>query len=125
MIYDYSFRRLVKMKMIKPLVILGASLLFFGCSMHRVDVVQGNYIEETRLENLQPGMTKHEVQMLLGTPLVMDVYEPNVWYYVFQHSTSSGEVKKARTIKVHFDPQGHYLYIEGDRAPEEIVDESR
>ena len=122
MIYNDSFRRIVKMKMIKPLVILGVSLLFVGCSMHRVDVVQGNYIEETRIESLKPGMSKHEVQMLLGTPLVTDVYEPDVWYYVFQHSTSSGEVKKARTVKVHFDQQGRYLYLEGDNEPQLVDD---
>ena len=121
MIYAYSFRRIVKMKIVKTLVILSASLLFVGCSqlsMHRVDVVQGNHIEDARLENLKPGMQKHEVQMLLGTPLVMDVYEPDVWYYVFHHSTSSGEVKKARTIKLHFDQQGRYLYLEGDSQPQ-------
>lgn len=98
-------------------MLLGVAILAVGCSkfsMHRVDVFQGNYIEQQRLDNLQPGMTRSEVQLLLGTPLVQDVYNPYVWYYVFFHSDSSGNVKEAHQIKVHFNREGRYQYYEGD-----------
>ncbi len=97
-------------------MLLGLAIFAVGCSMHRVDVVQGNYIDETRLENLAPGMTKHDVQLLLGTPLVMDVYEPDVWYYVFFQSTSSGDVKQQRTLKLYFNQNGQLVSTE-DSAP--------
>jgi len=105
------------MKKMKYFMLLGVAILVVGCSnfsMHRVDVYQGNYIEQQRLENLQPGMTRSEVQLLLGTPLVQDVYNPYVWYYVFFHSNSSGKVKEAQQIRVHFDQNGRYQYYDGD-----------
>lgn len=98
-------------------MLLGVAILAVGCSkfsMHRVDVYQGNYIELQRLENLKSGMTKSEVQLLLGTPLVQDVYDPSVWYYVFFHSSSEGKVKEAKKVRVHFDRNDRYQYFEGD-----------
>ena len=98
-------------------MLLGVAILAVGCSkfsMHRVDVYQGNYIEQQRLENLKPGMTRSEVQLLLGTPLVQDVYDPSVWYYVFFHSDSEGRVKESKQVRVHFDRDGRYQYYDGD-----------
>ncbi|UNM96714.1 outer membrane protein assembly factor BamE [Ignatzschineria rhizosphaerae] len=105
------------MKKMKYFMLLGVAILAVGCSkfsMHRVDVYQGNYIEQQRLENLKPGMTRSEVQLLLGTPLVQDVYDPSVWYYVFFHSDSDGKVKESKQIQVHFDRDGRYQYYNGD-----------
>lgn len=98
-------------------MLLGVAILAVGCSkfsMHRVDVYQGNYIEQQRLENLKPGMTRSEVQLLLGTPLVQDVYDSSVWYYVFFHSSSEGKVKEAKQVRIHFDRDGRYQFFEGD-----------
>ena len=107
-------------------MLLVLSVLVVGCSnfsLHRVDVYQGNYIEQQRLENLKPGMTKSEVQLLLGTPLVTDVYDPNTWYYVFFHSNSQGGVKEERKIRLHFDTNGSSQFIDGDLTPVAPVDE--
>ena len=126
MIYIYTSRRMLKMIKMKYALLVGIALVAVGCSkfsMHRVDVVQGNYIEQTRLENLKPGMTKQEVQLLLGTPLVMDVYDPDIWYYVFFQSDSDGVVKKERKIKIHFDQNGRYQLLEGDVTPNVPVED--
>ncbi|MHC5225824.1 outer membrane protein assembly factor BamE [Ignatzschineria sp. LJL83] len=114
------------MKKTRYFMMLGLVFLAVGCSkfsMHRVDVFQGNYIEQQRLENLKPGMTKSEVQLLLGTPLIEDVYDPSIWYYVFFHSSSSGSVKEARQVRLHFDAQGRYQYIDGDIATPVTVED--
>ncbi len=98
------------------------SLLAVGCSklsLHRVDVYQGNYIEVQRLENLKPGMSKADVQLLLGTPLVRDVYDPSTWYYTFYHSNSEGDIKELQRLRLHFDQNGKYLYYDGDITPEQ------
>lgn len=110
----------------KYALLVGIALVAVGCSkfsMHRVDVIQGNYIEQTRLDNLKLGMTKPEVQLLLGTPLVLDVYDPDVWYYVFFHSDSDGAVKRERTLKLHFDQNGRYQFLEDDSAADVPVED--
>lgn len=115
------------MNKMKYIMLLGVAILAVGCSkfsMHRVDVYQGNYIEQQRLENLKPGMTRSDVQLLLGTPLVQDVYDPSVWYYVFFHSNSEGKVKEAKQVRVHFDRDGRYQFFDGDidlNAPQEDI----
>ncbi len=123
------------MKKIKySLLLVIVSLLAVGCSqlsLHRVDVYQGNYIEVQRLENLKPGMSKADVQLLLGTPLVRDVYDPYTWYYTYYHSSSEGDVKALKTLRIHFDQSGQYLYYDGDGLEyspgviEEVVIEER
>ncbi len=99
------------------LLLTMVSLLAVGCSklsLHRVDVYQGNYIEAQRLENLKPGMSKADVQLLLGTPLVRDVYDSSTWYYTFYHSSSEGDIKDLQRLRLHFDPNGRYLYYDGE-----------
>lgn len=113
------------MKKMKYFLLLTmVSLLAVGCSkfsLHRVDVYQGNYIEAQRLENLKPGMSKADVQLLLGTPLVRDVYDPTTWYYTFYHSNSEGDIKELQRLRLHFDQNGKYLYYDGDITPEQSL----
>ncbi len=60
---------------------LGISLLT-GC-IYRVDVPQGNYIEQDRVDLLRINMTKEQVQYVLGTPITIDPFNKNKWNYVF------------------------------------------
>ncbi len=117
-----SSRRKI-MKKIKSFILLSLFLAIAGCSMHRVDVYQGNFIETQRLENLSPGMSQADVQLLLGTPLVRDVYDTRVWYYVFYHSTSKGKTKELQRLRLHFDENGRYQYYDGDITPEIPVED--
>jgi len=50
---------------------------------YKADVVQGNYISENMILRLKKGQTKKQVMNILGTPLVVDPFNPNRWDYVF------------------------------------------
>ena len=50
---------------------------------YKADVVQGNYISESMILRLKKGQTKKQVMNILGTPLVVDPFNPNRWDYVF------------------------------------------
>jgi hypothetical protein len=43
-------------------------------SFYTVPVRQGNYIDQATVGQLRPGMTKQQVQRLLGTPLIADPF---------------------------------------------------
>lgn len=53
-----------------------------GC-IYRVDVPQGNYLDEDRVALLKPGMTREQVQYVLGTPITIDPFNKDRWDYIF------------------------------------------
>jgi len=59
-------------------------ILTVGCkslmpSFYSPPVRQGNYIDQAMIGQLHPGMTKQQVQRILGTPLVADPFHQNRW----------------------------------------------
>lgn len=87
-----------------------------GCNLYRVDVQQGNVIQQQQIEQLKPGMDRGQVQELLGTPLVTDPFHPERWDYVYSFKPSYGK-REQRRITVIFDASGKLLRVEGDVKP--------
>ncbi len=97
-----------------------ASLLLAACSStplspHKIDIQQGNYVNQEMVAKLQPGMTRAQVRFVLGTPLVNDTFHSDRWDYVYRYQ-KSGEVLEQRRISAIF--QGDKLEkVEGDVVP--------
>ncbi|WP_041609527.1 outer membrane protein assembly factor BamE [Tolumonas auensis] len=53
-----------------------------GC-VYRIDVPQGNYVEQKQVDQLRVGMTREQVIYVMGSPMVTDQNDPNVWYYIY------------------------------------------
>lgn len=96
-------------------------LLAAGCSsegdrklpgVYRVDVQQGNIIDQEMLDKLRPGMDRNQVRFIMGTPAISDPFHANRWDYVFTLSRG-GRTREQRHIIVHFrdDKLSH---VEGD-----------
>lgn len=58
-----------------------------GCSIHRLDVQQGNVIKPEMVQKLTPGMTKRQVEFVMGTPLIQDPFRADRWDYVYAIDT--------------------------------------
>ncbi len=89
-----------------------------GCSLlapHRLTVNQGNILEQEQLERLSVGMTRDQVQFLLGTPLVSDPFHQERWDYIY--SIQNGfSPRVQRRVTLGF--AGDFLAsIEGDLDP--------
>jgi len=54
-----------------------------ACSIHQLDVQQGNVITKKMTDKLKIGMDKEQVRFILGTPLISDPFHKNRWDYVF------------------------------------------
>lgn len=89
------------------------SLLCLGvaaCSSERVSnfpsykltVQQGNELDPQAIDALVPGMSRAQVQMLLGTPLLQDPFHAERWDYPFV-TTRNGVVLKRSTLSLTFD----------------------
>jgi outer membrane protein assembly factor BamE len=94
-------------------------LLLAGCMLapHKIDIQQGNYVDQEMVDKLKPEMTRSQVRFILGTPLVADPFHPNRWDYVYM-TGKAGKVRSQRKITVVFD--GDKLkQIEGDVGEKE------
>ena len=92
--------------------------------VYRIDVQQGNIIEQEMLDKLQAGMDKNQVKFIMGTPAIADPFHENRWEYLFTLS-EGGRRREQRHITLYFEDE-KLAYIDGDvvtalrRPPEEI-----
>ena len=90
---------------------------------HKIDIQQGNYVDQEMVAKLKPDMTRSQVRFILGTPLVADVFHPNRWDYVYL-TGKAGDVRRQRKITVVFE--GDKLErIEGDVVPADKLTQAR
>lgn len=97
--------------------------LVAGCSSvhvgpHRIDVQQGNALDQENIARLKPGLNRSQVRFLLGTPLVVDPFRTDRWDYVYVFY-KAGKLAEQKRITLFFD--GDTLArIEGD-LPEPVA----
>jgi outer membrane protein assembly factor BamE len=87
------------------LIYLIASVVIFttaGCTIHVPDVQQGNVLEPAVLAQLHPGLSKKQVQFLMGTPIIRDPFHPDRWDYVYLFSSQDSKTIRKR-VTVFFD----------------------
>ena len=80
---------------------------------YRMEIQQGNMVDQEMVSKLTPGMTKEQVRFILGTPLVVDPFRVDRWDYVFiRQPANKQEVEKRRVI-VFFE-DNRLKRVEGD-----------
>jgi len=67
---------------------------------HRIDLPQGNYLTGQMLDKVKPGMSPEQVRFALGSPLLIDVFEPDRWNYVFRYLHANGDAELRRVVIV-------------------------
>jgi len=58
-------------------------LLLATACVYRQDIPQGNFFKPEDAAKLQVGMTREQVQFVMGTPMIADPFHPDRWDYVF------------------------------------------
>jgi outer membrane protein assembly factor BamE len=95
------------MKIIKSLLLGGAlSLAVSGC-VYRINIQQGNFLNQSAVDTVKQGMTRSQVRYLLGTPMVADSFNKERWDYIYY-------LKKGRSR--HVDSRRVTVYFEGDKV---------
>lgn len=90
------------------MILLTASLS--GCSswVFRIDVPQGNFVDQEDVDKLRVGMTKEQVMFVLGKPVVRDTFDNDVFYYYY-------EMKRGSYSDNDFRKE-FYVYFENDKV---------
>ncbi len=106
----------------KILVLISAVLLLSACGsvssfsfpgVYRIDVPQGNIITQEMVDQLRPGLTKRQVNFIMGTPLIRDTFDQDRWDYVYSFQPGGGERAQER-VTVYFDENGELTHFTGD-----------
>jgi outer membrane protein assembly factor BamE len=95
------------MKMFQRLLLgLTMSLLASAC-VYRINIQQGNFLDQAAVEQVKAGMTRSQVRYLLGTPMVADSFNRERWDYIYY-------LKKGRTR--HVDSRRVTVYFDGEKV---------
>ncbi|TDJ43822.1 MAG: outer membrane protein assembly factor BamE [Gammaproteobacteria bacterium] len=84
--------------------LVGATLLvLMSACVYRLDVQQGNLLEEHDIDAVQVGMTRSQVRFLLGTPVVEDTFHQDRWDYIYYFRQGRKRVTDRSWLIVYFD----------------------
>ena len=75
--------------------------------VYRIDIQQGNFLENKEIDQVTVGMTRSQVRYLLGTPVVGNAFQNSRWDYVYF-------LKHGRTSKT--DQRHFTVYFEEDKV---------
>lgn len=80
--------------------------------LHKIDIQQGNVVDQEMLDQLKPGMDKKQVKFIMGTPVLIDPFHNERWEYIYSFQ-EGGAVREQRHITLHFE-NDKLAYISGD-----------
>jgi len=115
-----------RMKKLLVIIAIFACLWLAACSIadwrlvHRIDVQQGNVIDQKALNQLKPGMTRRQVQFVIGSPMVADVFHQDRWDYIYRMQPGTGKVEEQH-VTFYFE-NDKLARISGTMHPEDAGD---
>jgi outer membrane protein assembly factor BamE len=84
-------------------ILLPICLAVVSACVFRIDVQQGNLLEDEDIDAVQIGMTRSQIRFVLGTPMVEDAFHHDRWDYIYFFRKGRSKVADRRWIIVYFD----------------------
>lgn len=88
-------------------------------SVYKIDIQQGNVITQEMIDQLRPGLTKRQVQYVMGTPMIADTFEQSRWDYIYSYQPG-GEKRQQESISLFFE-NDLLTHFEGDFVPGKAI----
>jgi outer membrane protein assembly factor BamE len=95
------------MKTFRSSFLAAALCLATSACVYRINIQQGNFLDQAAVEQVKSGMTRSQVRYLLGTPMVADSFNKERWDYIYY-------LKKGRTR--HVDSRRVTVYFDGEKV---------
>ena len=94
--------------------------------VYRINVLQGNIVDQEMVDQLKPQMTRRQVRFVLGTPIIEDTFNADRWDYLYVLRLGNKQLLRSQlTIifegDVLIDVQGDLV---GENWPEKDVETS-
>ena len=87
--------------------------------VHKVDVQQGNVVDQDQVNKLRPGMEKNQVNFIMGTPSLVDTFHNNRWDYIYTMYEGNSKKWQQKRISLFFK-DNKLAHIEGDVIPHPV-----
>lgn len=84
------------------LIIVLAALSLAAC-VYRIDIQQGNLLDDEDISQVDLGMTRSQVQFLLGTPMISDSFHRDRWDYAYYFRRGRSPESINRWFVVYFE----------------------
>lgn len=86
------------------LLVATLALMTAGCGvLYRQPIYQGNLLEKSAVEQLQPGMSKQQVSALIGSPSIADPFNHDRWDYTTTQRTDRVGPPEVKNFTVWFE----------------------
>lgn len=77
--------------------LLALPFVLSGCLKPYVpDVQQGNVLSQSQMQQIRIGMSKEEVQFILGTPIITENLTSDRWDYIYTLKPGKGKLQEKR-----------------------------
>jgi outer membrane protein assembly factor BamE len=94
-----------------------------GCStimenlpwIYRIDIKQGNILDQDMINQLKPRMTKRQVLYVMGSPMLSDFFHKDRWDYIY--STREDDEQIIQKKVALFFTGDELVRVEGDYKP--------
>jgi len=83
-------------------ILILAVLSLSACTSYKMDIQQGNVVEQEALSQVTRGMSRAQVQDILGTSLMQDDFHANRWDYVF-YLKKPGKKIESKSVAIIFN----------------------
>ena len=103
-------------------VVAGCGSNFGFPGVYRINVEQGNVVNEEMVEKLRPGLNKRQVRYIMGTPLIEDSFHDDRWDYRYLLRNGNETLAETR-LTLWFDGD-ELARAEGPDAPDWAVSDA-
>ncbi|WP_105190088.1 MULTISPECIES: outer membrane protein assembly factor BamE [unclassified Pseudoalteromonas] len=87
--------------LVAAIVIVCSSLSACSSWVYRINIPQGNFLEQSDVDKLRVDMTREQVLYVLGKPVAEDAFDKDTWYYLYVFNLGR-EFEQRKQLKLKF-----------------------
>lgn len=64
--------------------------------VYKIDIQQGNIVDQKMVDQIRPNMTERQVLYILGSPMLIDTFHQKRWDYLYSNQPSGEDREQKR-----------------------------
>jgi len=105
------------------LIVLVSSCSVVDPWIYKINKQQGNITKQKQVDKLEIGMTKEQVQFIMGTPMSVNSFNTDRWDYIYTYKPGHGELTR-NNLTLSFD-DNQLIKIEGKALLDDKEDKEK
>jgi len=106
----------MNLRLLPTILVVGCLIVALPGCLYRMDIPQGNRLDDGLEQQLEIGMSRNQVEFLLGSPAIVALYRPDQWYSYYYLKTGDAGVIVKRNMTLTFT-NNLLSKIEGKLSP--------